>query len=171
MSVREALKAESEGRIELAAGLYESCLQAEGLPAEYLVNLIVLYWQATDPGIAAAHQFDAFMTRAAERMRSLFAFAAQTFPASPEVAFWKKYIDWCDFGGLFAPEECRALLAEHPEYREPVAFLYMTSRHREHVDEALDLFLECSAKETIRAQYVASLVRPDALRGLTPEDE
>ncbi len=131
----------------------------EPLPIEKLIDLIVLYWQATDYGISSSAGLTAdFVARAGRRVAELLLRAEQQFPRSPQVAFWKKYIAWTDTGGNLDTEECRELLRKYPDYKEPAMYVFSTSRGRECLAEALELHERVRDTDTFRARYVTSVI-------------
>ena len=121
MTLSEALEADRQGQIEQAATRYELLL-SEGPPTlVVLLNLAVLYWQATDPGLAAAKRLTPeFLARASSRFPELLTEAERSFPRNAEARFWRRYIRWADLGEPFSREECQQLLREDPSTLVPV---------------------------------------------------
>lgn len=160
MSAADAIRAESAGRIEEAAEFYELSLR-DHVDLDTLINLIVLYWQVTDPGVAAAQRYPpAFHAKAATRLRYWLGYLSASFPHEPKAKFWKKFIEWADLGAPFSQDECRKMLAGDPDYREPAMFLYMTSQGRECANEAIELYLDTENSETTRSRHIRSIVEP-----------
>jgi hypothetical protein len=82
MTFAEALEADRSEENERAARLYEDTYRA-GSELELLINLAVLYWQATDPGLAAVkHLSRDFLALAFRRTRELLRDAEQLYPLS-----------------------------------------------------------------------------------------
>ena len=160
MTAREAaVAADRAGALVAAAAGYEAALAAGDATLELLVDLAVLYWQATDPGLAAAARLDrAWLARAAERFPALLAEAARRFPARSEPRFWQQYIAWADLGEPFDRAACRGLLDEDPSTLVPALYLFAASRGAEAADQAAALLAACRAEGTTRARYVAQVI-------------
>jgi hypothetical protein len=72
MSLSKALAADRAGDIESAAAEYENAIAAGDASLQVLLNLVTLYWQATDVGLAAAKKLShAFLQTAARRFPEL----------------------------------------------------------------------------------------------------
>jgi hypothetical protein len=99
MTIAAALAADRAGRIEEAAQLYEQAVAASASPLFVLMNLAILYWQATDYGFSTGnHLAHDFVARAGRRFGEGLGEAARRFPQSAEPRFWQKYIAWADLG-------------------------------------------------------------------------
>jgi hypothetical protein len=159
MRLTEALVLDRQGRIQEAAAAYETVLQEAPDHLEGMLNLLVLYWQATDYGTSAAARLSPeFVDLAGRRLRELLASAHKRFPGRPEVVFWAKYIAWADFGDPFELAECRELLRAHPSYLEPALLLYSMSAGAEAEPEAMQLLERCSNEQTARCRYIVSVL-------------
>jgi hypothetical protein len=159
MMLAEALAADREGRTQDAASAYEATLLSEPLDLTAILNLTVLYWHATDYGVSATeHLSREFVALAGSRFRELLKVAQVRFPERPEVLFWTKYIGWAELGEAFEPEECRSLLADHPEYLEPALVLFARSAGVEAEAEAMQLLARCSKEGTARCRYIVSVI-------------
>ena len=114
MSYSDARAADRAGELESAAALYEEALASGDHSLQLLLDLALLYWQSTDPGLAAAKKLGPeFLATAGRRTSELLEEAAREFPGSAAVRFWKRYIGWADLGDSLDVEECRQLLQEH----------------------------------------------------------
>lgn len=123
------------------------------------MNLAVLYWQATDPGMAAAHRFDrAFLAKADRRCIELLDDACVRFAGHTEPRFWMRYIDWADLGEAFEAAECQRLLNEEPSCLVPAMHLFALSQGRQAEEPAMSLLARCRREGTTRASYIASVI-------------
>lgn len=166
MSVETAIGADRNGELEAAAAAYERALAADQPSLELLLNLAILYWQATDAGLASAKRLSVdFMATAGRRVPELLAEAERRFPVSAEPRFWKRYIDWADLGEPFDPEECRDLIRQDPASHTPAMYLFMSTQGGEAEAEALELLRKSEEERTTRARYVASVIRGVLKRG------
>lgn len=160
MTLAEALAADRQGRIQDAAIAYESVLLSAPDDLAATMNLAVLYWQATDPGISAAERLPPeFIALAGKRSRELLEAAQRRFPSEPELLFWPRYIAWADLGEPFDLAECRELLRQHPEYLEPAFVLFSRSAGAEAEAEAMKLLERCSEDPTARCRYIVSVIK------------
>jgi hypothetical protein len=104
MTNGDAFTADRAGDLQVAASRYEELLASGGATLETVLNLAVLYWQATDTGMAAAQRLPPeFLATAGRRFPELLEEAARRFPMSTEVRFWRRYIAWADLGEPSAP--------------------------------------------------------------------
>ncbi len=159
MSLFKALAADRAGDIESAAAQYEELLKANDGSLQTLLNLAVLYWQATDFGLATAMNLSpGFMAVAGRRIPQLLAEAQRRFPESTEARFWKQYIAWADLGEQLNDEECRHLLREDPTALIPAMHLFAISCGSEAGAEASEVLRQCYRDGTTRARYVASVI-------------
>jgi hypothetical protein len=157
MTHAEAIDADRCGKVVEAANLYEGLL--ENATEDLLLNLAVLYWQTTDYGFWTALQLPKeFVARAGVRFPEVLSEAQRRNPASPAVQFWQKYIAWIDVGTDFDPNDCRKILQEHPEYREPALYLFSISQGKDYANEARALLAQARESGTTRARYVASVL-------------
>lgn len=155
----DAVRCERDGDLERAAQAYERILADGDARLELLLNLSVLYWQITDPGMSASSGYSRdLVEHAAKRCRALLAMAERIHPGCTEPRFWKKYIDWADLGEPFGVDECRALLREDPAIQVPAMHLFALTRGAEGQAEAHDLLVKNRAVETARARYVVSVI-------------
>ena len=159
MTFADAVVADREGRMQAAADAYEEALLANPRDVSLVLDLAVLYWQATDFGIsAAAHLSPEFVARAGTRFRELLDAALKEFGDRPEVLFWTHYIAWADLGEPFDEAVCRQLLRQHPDYLEPALLLFSSSGGTEAEAEAMRLLEHCAEERNARCRYVASVV-------------
>lgn len=160
MKLLEAIAADRRGELQSAAARYEEVL-ATGEPSlEVLLNLAILYWQATDAGMAAAKKLSpGFLATAGRRFPELLAEAERRFPTSTEPHFWRRYIAWADLGEPFGGDECRDLRREDPAALVPAMHLFAASQGSEAEAEALELLRRCKEDGTTRAHYVASVIQ------------
>ena len=159
MTFLDALEADRTRNIEAAAVEYEAALIDDFSNLPMTVNLLVLYWQATDYGFSLANRLPKeFMAKSGTRLAQLIEGAKQRFPGRPEAFFWTKYIAWADLGDAFEAGECRALLEEYPDYLEPAMLLFSLTRGVEAVGAAKELLNRCHEDGTTRSRYVASVI-------------
>ena len=159
MSVDDAVAADREERIEEAAELYELAIAASAAPLSVLMNLAILYWQATDYGFSSGHHLaQQFVARAAIRFGELLNEGATRFPQNTEPRFWQKYIAWADLGTPLSSNECRSLLAQDPSALVVSMHLFSVSQGAECVDEAFRLLEASRADRTTRSRYIASVI-------------
>lgn len=155
----EARAADADGRTEDAARLYEAAIESDPSQVDPLVELVVLYWQATDYGAWKGKGLGPqFVGLAGKRWRELLDQAKVKLPGSPAIQFWRKYIAWADLGEVLDPGECRDLLRAHPEYLEPAMFLFAASQGSECETEARSLVRACEHVGTSRCRYVVSVI-------------
>jgi hypothetical protein len=158
ISEQEALDADRAGDLQLAASRYEASL-ANGANLDMSLNLAVLYWQATDPGMAAAQKYlPRFYAMAGRRFRELLAEAQRQFPDRTEPRFWSRYIAWADLGEPFSSNECMDLLREEPTCLVPAMHVFALSDGTEARPEALELLRQCHDDPTTRTRYMASVI-------------
>src|ERR1700722_1603589 len=158
MSLAEALSADGAGNSILAADLYETTLKNVPRDNQAFVNLLVLYWQATDFGFSShANLSREFIQRAGKRLRELQN-VAKKMTAVPEVRFWTKYIAWAEKGESFDLQECRRLLQEFPEYLEPAFVLFSRTAGAEAEVETQRLLQQCRETPTTRCRYIQSVI-------------
>lgn len=168
MSLAEALTLDRGSDLEAAASAYEEVLSSGDVSELVLLNLALLYWQATDPGLAAARRIEPdFMAIASRRCPELLDEAERRFPRSTAVRFWRRYIDWADLGQPFAREDCAALLREDPSELVPALYLFTSSHGAEAGDEARRLLVRARQDGTTGARYVASVLEGVMRRGGT----
>ena len=159
MSLSEARAADRAGEVESAAARYEETLAAGDHSLHLLLDLALLYWQSTDPGLAAAKNLGPeFLNRAGRRTPELLEEAARAFPGSTAVRFWKRYIDWADLGEPLDVEECRQLLLEDPTVLVPAMHVFAASQGRDMQTEAHELLRQCREGGTTGDRYVASVI-------------
>jgi len=159
MTFQEALNADRVGDLELAASQYEMLLSEGESDIELLLNLSILYWQATDPGLAAAKKLSPdFFAKAGVRFPELLAEAARRYPSRSEPLFWTRYVAWADLGEPFGLEDCRELLRADPDCLVPAMGIFGITEGKEAVREAIELLRRCHVEATTRARYVASVI-------------
>lgn len=160
MKLREALAADREGELPLAAARYEEALAGGEASLEVLLDLAVLCWQATDAGTAAGKKLSPdFLATAGRRFPELLAEAQRRFPTSAEPRFWKRHIAWADLCEPFGRDECRELLREDRATLVPAMQLFAVSRGKEAEADARELLRRCEHDGTTRARYVASVIQ------------
>ena len=158
MSEHDAVNADEEGDLIRAAALYEECLPG-GLTLGALLNLAVLYWQATDFGFLSAKNLPKeFVKRAGGRIAEVLQVASERFPGAEEVEFWKRYIAWADLGEPFSPDECQALTERRPDYGEPMMYLLPATHTAEYRGKAQAALSAYRGQRTVRASYVTSVL-------------
>jgi hypothetical protein len=159
MSLSQALAADQAGDIESAAAEYETIITTGDLSLQVLLNLAVLYWQATDIGLAAAKKLShGFFQTAARRFPELLEQARQQFPDSTEAQFWEKYIAWADLGEKLDSDDARRMLREDPATLVPAMLLFALSGGKEAQTEAAELLHCCKQDGTTRARYIISVL-------------
>ncbi len=159
MSFSDAHAADRTGEIERAAVLYEEAISAGSPSLQLLLDLALLYWQATDPGVAAAKHLDAkFLRHAGLRTQELLIQAARAFPESTAVRFWMRYIAWADLCEPFDAHDCRQLLREDPSVRLPAMHVFALSGGTDMRDEARELLANSRDEGTAGARYVVSVI-------------
>lgn len=164
MIEQDAAAAEEKSDFVSAAELYEKAV-VKGAPLDTLINLAVLYWQATDYGFWTGHHLPReFVDRAGERMNEILDIAAQRFPGAPEVEFWKRYIAWADLGEELDPDDCRRLLQQKPDYLEPSVYLLSATREQEYRTQAQRLLEHYRGQRTTRAKYITTVIESALLQ-------
>jgi hypothetical protein len=159
MSLTDALAADRAGKTVLAADLYEKTLNDSPTNVPAFANLLVLYWQATDFGIASHENLSRdFIEHAGNRLREMQDVAKRNMVDVPEARFWVKYIAWAEKGESFESAECRQLLQDFPNYLEPAMVLFSRSAGAEAEPEALRLVEKCSEAPTARCRYIQSVI-------------
>lgn len=169
MSAADALSADRAGELERAASRYEELLAGGVADLDTLLNLAMLYWQATDPGMAASQKLPPeFLARAGKRVPELLAEAELRFPARTEPRFWRRYTAWADLGEPFDVAECQELLREDPGSLVPAMHIFAVSQGKDAEPLARELLRRCHADGTTLSRYVASVIegvlRRSALR-------
>lgn len=160
MTLHDSVAADRKGELQSAAAGYEEALAGGKASLEVLLNLAVLYWQATDTGMAAAKKLSPeFLAVADRRSPELLSEAHRRFPTSTESRFWRRYIAWADLGEPFGSDECRELLQEDPAVLVPAMHLFAVSQGKEAEAEALELLRRCQEEGTTRTRYVASVIQ------------
>lgn len=159
MNLAEAISLDVGGHTQLAAAAYEDVLLVNPDNPIAAINLLVLYWQATDYGASTAEGLPSdFVALAARRVRQILAEAPDSLRNRPETLFWGKYITWADFGTPYELEECRALLLAHPNYLEPAIYLFASSEGKEAEAQASLLRTNCESRKTARCRYALSVI-------------
>lgn len=159
MSLEEAVGADRREDLQSAATGYEEVLADGERSLEVLLNLAVLYWQATDIGLASAKKLRPdFIATAGRRLPELLDEARRRFPENTEAHFWQRYIAWADLGEPFGSEECRKLLQQDPATLVPAMHLFASSQGKEARAEVSQLLRWCEDDGTARARYVASVI-------------
>lgn len=155
----EARALEAAGDLERAAEQYERALAAGGATLDVLLDLSILYWQATDPGSAARLRLGPeFLERAALRCGQLLDDAVALFPRSTEARFWRRYVDWLDRGGSLSVEECEQLVREDPDVLTPAMQVFVGSASTRMEAQAAELLRLCREHQTSRGRYVRSVL-------------
>lgn len=158
-SLEEALAFDRAGDIVHAAEAYEKAVKEDADNAEALINLAVLYWQATDFGFSAGNQLSVdFVSRAGKRFPEILAEAAIRHPNMTEPFFWKRYIAWADLGEDLHTSECEELLRRAPNSLEPVVFLIAQEGGVRYRTEAERLLDQAKRDGTTRSRYVSSVL-------------
>lgn len=166
MSLEEATRSDGEGAVEKAASLYEEALVSGECAPEAFLNLLILYWQATDYGFSTARALRSeFVAKAGKRIPGLLRNAAEALPGNSEVRFWQRYIPWADLGDEFSVEECERFLHEDPRNLVPAMYLYSQSEGKKWQDEARELLRRCSSDASHRSKYITSVLQGVMKRG------
>jgi hypothetical protein len=169
MSLSDARAADRAGELESAAARYEEVLATGERSVKLLLDLALLYWQSTDPGLAAAKNVGPdFLARAGRRTPELLEEAARAFPGSTAVRFWKRYIAWADLGDALDVEECRALLREDPAELVPAMHVFAASQGQDMQAQARELLRQCREDGTAAARYVVSVIEAVMKRARQP---
>jgi len=161
MSFSEALASDRVGELESAAALYETVLDEGDRSLRVILNLALLYWRATDFGLATHKRLShAFFHRAFRRFPELLEEAQRRFPESTEVRFWSRYTAWTDLGGPpLDPDWCKGLLREDPTQLVPAMHLYgLLQGRKAYHKEAEELLRRCREDGTTGARYVVSFI-------------
>jgi hypothetical protein len=159
MELADALAADEGGRFQEAAAAYEQWLRLNPADLQITLNLLVLYWQATDVDTTSGDRLPRdFRPHASRRVRELLEAAERQFPSRAEVRFWTKYIAWADRGEPLDLLECRQLLRAQPGYLEPALALFSSSAGEEAEPEAMRLLAVHSEQPTARGRYVTSVI-------------
>jgi hypothetical protein len=155
----DAVAAERQGQLELAADLYEQSLAQEPMPLWAMLNLIVLYWQCAEYGFWVGRHLSAdFAKRAGARLHPLLSMAQARSPDSTELAFWCRYIRWADLGEPLSIADCEQLLTKNPKDLTPVVFLYPQRGGQNWAVDAMRLLEQCRRENTTRAGYISSVI-------------
>lgn len=159
MSLSDARVADRAGEVESAAARYEEVLAAGDHSLQVLLNLALLYWQATDPGLATVKKIGPeFLSRAGRRTPELLEEATRLYPRSTAARFWKRYIAWADLGESLEAEECMQLLREDPAVLIPAMHVFAVSQGRDMKAEAHQLLQQCRKDGTTGARYASSVI-------------
>lgn len=159
MTLEQARDADRRERYEEAADLYEAVIAAGDRSSDVLLDLAGVYWEATDPGIAAARHTSAeLMSRAGSRLRSILEEAVRLYSDNDEVCFWKKYIEWADLGEPLTREECLEMLRRSPDSLAPVLFLLSDDDIEPYAEQAQHLLELARARGTARDRYARLLL-------------
>lgn len=159
MILSEARAADRAGELQSAAELYEQALATGDHSLQVLLDLALLYWQSTDPGLAAAKKLESeFLARAGIRARELLGEAVRAHPVSTASRFWQRYIEWADLGEPLDAEECKRLLREDPTVLIPAMHVFAESQGRDMQAEAHELLEKCRDDGTTGARYVVSVI-------------
>jgi hypothetical protein len=157
VTLSDALTADRAGEYESAAALYEETLRAGTASLEVILNLALLYWQASDPGTPGLGR--EFLSMADRRLPELLDEACRRFPDSTAARFWSRYIAWADWGGeMLSKAECSQLLQENPNELAPVMSIFEISNGQELIVEARELLRRSRAYDTVGARYVSSVI-------------
>jgi len=149
-----AVTADANGHFQAAAASYEAALLSDPSDVEATLNLAVLYWRVGRFG-----QTSEFRDYARERLSALLETASTRFAGRAELRFWKRHIAATEAGESLAPEECRRLLHERPDYLEPAFVVFMNSAGEEAEPQAMRLLVDYSEHPTARGRYVTSVIQ------------
>ena len=164
MTFEVALETDRRRDFVAAADAYEDLIVGGDLEA--MLNLLVLYWEATDYGILSYYRLsDAFVGRAGRRWRDLLKDTQQRHPSDMSVEFWCRCIESLEFDGAFlSPAECRLMLARQPENLEPAMIIFSESDCTEGIEETRRLLSWCEAQGTVRAGYISAVLEGEMKR-------
>lgn len=89
-----AIEAEKQDQLVRAAELYEEIISRQNTPQlDAFINLIFLYFEAQDHATQVEQNLSIdYVSRAYNRIKSLFEQAKRLYPESVELDFWKNYI-------------------------------------------------------------------------------
>ena len=160
MSLATALAADRECDLPSAARAYEEAIASGDQALDVLLSLALLYWQATDPGLASTQRLTSdFLAIAGKRYVELLDLACRLYPTSSEAHFWKQYVEWTDLGGVpIDAAECRRMLHTEPSVLIPAMHLFVSSQGKEAALEAEELLRQCRERGTTGARYVVSVL-------------
>ncbi len=130
--------------------------KAPGLDRD--LDLLLLYWQSTDPGISTGHRLPAeFLHHAGDRYQELLGVIESRYPRSTAARFWTRYIRWIDGDSDITCEYCEQLLQEDPTTLVPALYLIMSnpSPRRRELAQRLRSQQE---RKTMRSEYIASVL-------------
>jgi hypothetical protein len=139
-----------------AADAYESVISNPDVPVEAFINLIGLYWRATDPG--APRLGHDFFLRAGRRYLELLDEAEQRFGTHPQILFWRRYIHYIDLGGPEFEEEALQWLREGRAPSAIYVYLYPALRDPSFVPAMKQALAEAKANPTVLNGYVSSVL-------------
>lgn len=141
------------------ASQYELSLHQRPDDIDVWMNLAILYWQATDPGVSAGTGMSVdFFTFAADRLAVLLTEGRERFAGRAPAEFWTRYIEWIEYGQPLEVAECREWLAREPEFKDPALFGFMTTPGAPCDDDIVQLLAECRKQDTVRAGYLVSVI-------------
>ncbi len=144
---------------EAQASNYELALRERSDDLDVWMNLTILYWLATDPGISAATwKAGEFFTFAADRLSTLLEQGRERFAGRAPAEFWTRYIEWIEYGKPLEVAECREWLAREPQFNDPALYGYMTIPDAPCDDDIAQLLAECRGQDTLRADYLVSVI-------------
>lgn len=159
MTLNQARDADRQDRPQEAADLYEEVIQREPGSRDAMLDLALLYWEATDFGYQASRRLpQAFVDRAGRRFTELLAQARQAFPEDAEIEFWYRYVPWAHLGEPFPVEDCQRLFARDPSNLAPVLYLFAQDSSETYQAEAVGLLRQSKDKGTLGARYVQSVL-------------
>lgn len=154
MSLAEALAAEACDDLFRAADLYEQEIQSGNTALDVLLNLAVLYWEASDPGESRVAERRDFFLLAGRRYDDLLEQAVATYPESVEARFWRAFIRGISLGEPFDLDDARKLLAREPTCLVPAFFVFGQSKGDEAPRAAAELLIQVRDGATYRDRYV-----------------
>jgi len=158
MTLLDAESAEQSGELWRAAVLYEDQLGGAA-SNRTLLNLAVLYWQCTDPGVAAGMGLSADqMDHASRRTSELLDEVIRLYPGDTEARFWTRYIRWADLGDPFTLEEAERFARTDSSSLIPWMAVLSFSRGERGVPEAQALLRQLAGDRSTLAGYARSVV-------------
>lgn len=140
------------------AAMYESLVKARGSVHDY-INLAVLYWESTDPGIAASsHLSPEFMHLASQTWRPLLELAQAHHPDRVEPELWIRYIDHLERDIPLDASEVKHISTREPDCEFAMFLRFVLSDGAECDAECRRLLVEYRPVDEPSKKYVVSVL-------------